>query len=45
MMMTHTGNTSSLQCQKVGRRKGTKEVVVMDVGLLSDFSLTCLICE
>jgi hypothetical protein len=29
MMMTHTGNTSSLQCQEVGRRKGTKTVVVM----------------
>jgi hypothetical protein len=27
MMMTHTGNTSSLQCQEVGRRKGTKELV------------------
>jgi len=29
MMMTHTGNTSSLQCQEVGRRKGSKEVVVI----------------
>ena len=28
MMMTHTGNASSLQWQEVGRRKGTKEVVV-----------------
>jgi hypothetical protein len=28
MMMTRTGNTSSLQCQEVGRRKGTKELVV-----------------
>ena len=28
MMMTHTGNASSLQCQEVGRRKGAKEVVV-----------------
>ena len=31
MMMTHTGNTSSLQCQEVVRRKGTKEVVVIFV--------------
>jgi hypothetical protein len=29
MMMTHTGNGSSLQCQKVGRRKVTKSVVVI----------------
>jgi hypothetical protein len=29
MMMTHTGNTSSLQCQEVGRRKGAKVVVVI----------------
>ena len=30
MMMTHTGNTSNLQCQEsVGRRKGAKEVVVI----------------
>jgi hypothetical protein len=29
MMMTHTGNTSSLQCQEVGRRKGAKAVVVI----------------
>jgi hypothetical protein len=29
MMMTHTGNTSSLQCQEVGRRKGTKKLVVI----------------
>jgi hypothetical protein len=29
MMMTHTGNTSNLQCQEVGRRKGSKEVVVV----------------
>ncbi len=29
MMMTHTGNTSSLQWQEVGRRKGAKEVVVI----------------
>jgi hypothetical protein len=29
MMMTHTGNTSNLQCQEVGRRKGTKELVVI----------------
>jgi hypothetical protein len=29
MMMTHTGNTSSLQCQEVGRRKGSKELVVI----------------
>ena len=29
MMMTHAGNASSLQCQEVGRRKGTKAVVVI----------------
>ncbi len=29
MMMTHTGNGSTLQCQKVGRRKETKELVVI----------------
>jgi hypothetical protein len=29
MMTTHTGNTSSLQCQEVGRRKGAKELVVI----------------
>jgi hypothetical protein len=29
MMMTHTGNASSLQCQEVGRRKGVKAVVVI----------------
>jgi hypothetical protein len=29
MMMTHTGNASTLQCQEVGRRKGAKEVVVI----------------
>jgi hypothetical protein len=29
MMMTHTGNTSSLQCQEIGRSKGVKEVVVI----------------
>ncbi len=29
MIMTHTGNASSLQCQKVGRRKGAKELVVI----------------
>jgi hypothetical protein len=29
MMMTHTGNINSLQCQEVGRRKGSKEVVVI----------------
>ncbi len=29
MMMTHAGNTSNLQCQEVGRRKGAKEVVVI----------------
>ena len=29
MMRTHTGNTSNLQCQEVGRRKGAKEVVVI----------------
>ena len=29
MMMTHTGNVSSLQCQEVGRRKGAKELVVI----------------
>ncbi len=29
MIMTHTGNASSLQCQKVGRRKGTKDLVVI----------------
>jgi hypothetical protein len=29
MMMTHTGNASSLQCQEVGRRKGEKELVVI----------------
>ncbi len=29
VMMTHTGNASSLQCQEVGRRKGIKELVVV----------------
>jgi hypothetical protein len=29
MMMTHTGNSSNLQCQEVGRRKGAKELVVI----------------
>jgi hypothetical protein len=29
MMMTHTGNTSNLQCHEVVRRKGAKEVVVI----------------
>jgi hypothetical protein len=29
MMMTHTGNASSLQWQEVGRRKGAKEPVVI----------------
>jgi hypothetical protein len=29
MMMTHTGNASSLQWQEVGRRKWAKEVVVI----------------
>ncbi len=29
IMMTHTGNTSNLQFQEVGRRKGVKEVVVI----------------
>jgi hypothetical protein len=29
MMITNTGNTSSLQCQEVGSRKGTKELVVI----------------
>ena len=29
MMMTHTGNTSSLQCQEVGRRKWVKDLVVI----------------
>ena len=29
MMITHTGNASGLQCKKVGRRKGVKEVVVI----------------
>jgi hypothetical protein len=29
MMMTHTGNTSSLRWQEVGRRKGAEEVVVI----------------
>ena len=28
-MMTHTGNTSSLRWQEVGRRKGVEEVVVI----------------
>jgi hypothetical protein len=28
-MTTHTGKASSLQCQKVGRRKGAKSVVVI----------------
>jgi hypothetical protein len=27
MIMSYTGNTSSLQCQEVGRRKGSKEVL------------------
>jgi len=29
MMMTHTGNASSLRWQEVGRRKGAEEVVVI----------------
>ena len=29
MMMTHTGNGSSLRCQEVGRRQGPDEVVVI----------------
>jgi hypothetical protein len=29
MMITRTGNTSSLQWQEVGRRKGEEEVVVI----------------
>jgi hypothetical protein len=29
MMMTLTGNTSNLQCQEVGRRNGSKELVVI----------------
>ena len=29
MMMTHTGNASSLQCQEVGRRNGAKDLVVI----------------
>jgi len=29
MMMTHAGNTSSLQCQEIGRRKGAKKLVVI----------------
>ncbi len=29
MMMTHAGNASSLQCQEFGRRKGSKELVVI----------------
>ncbi len=29
MMMTHTGHASNLQCQEVGRRKGSKELVVI----------------
>ena len=29
VMITHTGNTSSLQWQEVGRRKGVKEVSVI----------------
>jgi hypothetical protein len=41
MMMTHTGNASNLQCQEVGRRKGAG----CHMGLLSGFSLACLICE
>ncbi len=35
--VTHTGNTSSLRRQEVGRRKGTEEVVVIwgySVGLV-----------
>jgi hypothetical protein len=40
MMMTHTENASSLQCQEVGRRKVAKEVVV-----IWDYSvdLVCLV--
>ena len=37
MMMTHTGNVSSLRCQEVGRRKGVEKVVVIwgySVGLV-----------
>jgi hypothetical protein len=29
MMMTHTGNASSLRLQEVGRRQGAAEVVVI----------------
>jgi hypothetical protein len=38
--MTHTGNTSSLQCQEVGGEDGGCDMV-----LLSVFSLFFLICE
>ncbi len=44
MMVTNTGNTSNLQCQKVGTRKGAKEVVVI---WAYSVALVCLvlICE
>ena len=45
MMMTHTGNTSSLQCQEVGTEEEGGEDGGCDMGLLSGFSLACLICE
>jgi hypothetical protein len=47
MMMTHTENASSLQCQEAGSRKGSKELVVIWAysRLLSGFSQTCLIGE
>ncbi len=46
MMMTRTGNASNLQCQEVGMRKQQGgEGAGCDMGLLSGFSLACLICE
>ena len=44
-MMTHTGNASSLQCQEVGTEEEGDEDGGCDMGLLSGFSLACLICE
>jgi hypothetical protein len=46
MMMSPTGNASSLRWTELGRRKGVEEVVVRwSYSGVSGFSLSCLICE
>ena len=42
MMMTHSGNTCSLQCQEVGRRKGVKVVIVIWAYSVALVWLVCL---